>query len=210
MHIPMIPLTTDGEEDILFADIGFDGCDIIQKGVIRTRQRIIPRVPYGSPVLIVDVKGLQNDTINPPILKRWRMRGVSTWMMTCIRNADDVIDAFNSDTDKILMPYHMVEYEDDLYDILSVSDSAIPTLFLSEGKVQCGDHEAPIGDVIDGLREIGYIDIAVLDTDGSLSFEDWKGISTYGNVIPYSEKFHPSVFEYLRMRDDLYLITPDP
>ena len=185
MHVPMIPLTSDTDEIVLFAEIQFDGCEIKQKGTILKKQRLIPSVPYGSPILVMDVKGLQNDTINPTILKR-------------------------SDADKILMPYHKVESEDNLHDILSVSDSAIPTIFVSEGIAQCIDGTSSVKEIVDYLSEIGYTDIAVIDTDGSLSFDDWKRISSYGRIIPYSERFHSSVFEYLNMPDDLYLITPDP
>ena len=210
MHVPMIPLTSDTDEIVLFAEIQFDGCEIKQKGTILKKQRLIPSVPYGSPILVMDVKGLQNDIINPTILKRSKMRGVTTWLMTCVRNTDDLFDAFNSDADKILMPYHKVESEDNLHDILSVSDSAIPTIFVSEGIAQCIDGTSSVKEIVDYLREIGYTDIAVIDTDGSLSFDDWKRISSYGRIIPYSERFHSSVFEYLNMPDDLYLITPDP
>jgi hypothetical protein len=201
LQIPVIPLTSDSEGNILYARFEADGDGLKITETSPFKREMLPRIGYRAPLLILDVKGLSRDNINPDILKRFRVRGASMWLMTSVNDADDVFDAFNSDADTVLMPYHRIHSEDDLLDILSVSDSAIPSLFIKEGKCICPDGTEDVLSVADYLFDTGYTRISVIDTDSSLSFEDWKKISQSGDIIPFSRKFHRSVFEYFGMKD---------
>ncbi len=201
MQIPVVPLTSDSEENILYAHIDINGGELKIEDAVPLKREMLPRIGYRMPLIVLDVKGLLNDTIDTAIVKRFRMRGASMWLMTSVNDADDIFDAFNSDADTVLMPYHRIYSEDDLTDILSVSDSSIPCLFIKGGKCICPDGTEDVLSVADYLFDTGYTRIAVIDTDSSLSFDDWRKISQSGDIIPFSRKFHRSVFEYFGMKD---------
>ena len=74
-------------------------------------------------MVVVDSDSLSARRFTEGVVKRMKVRGCDIWLMTWIEDADDLFDAFNTNADMVLGPYHATGSDEDLSDILSVSDS---------------------------------------------------------------------------------------
>ncbi len=191
----------DSEESLYSGRIDFskDIPEFIDRMEFKQAVGIASRENPYSPILIVDVYGIRKKTINAILLKNLKNRRNKTWFLTNVENAGDVFDAFNTDAHMVLFPYKSVKSNYDLLDIVSVSNSVIPSLFVRKGKLFGVDGN--IFDVTSRIFEAGFQTVSIFDTDGSLTIDDWKKIFSMGNIIPFSINLHESVFEYLGARD---------
>ena len=189
MIIPILPMTSDQDNEIQLGRVRFDVLTPKMYGEISTmtavKEKNQPSGERGT-VLIMDVKGLQRRNINDVLLKRLRLRGMNSWFMTNIESVDDVFDAFNTDAEVILVPTHTVRSQEEFEDILSVSDSAIPAVLIRKGAA------VVIGDNMDYLKAVrkvfstGFASVAVFDLDDSLTEENWVHLKDEGDIIPCS------------------------
>ena len=136
MKIPILPMTSDEDNEIILGRVRFDVFTPKMYGetskMTAVKEKVQQPEEKGT-VLVMDVKGLQRRNLNDVLLKRLRIRGMRTWFMTNIESVDDVFDAFNTDAEAVLVPTNTVRDEDEFEDILSVSDSAIPVILVRKG-----------------------------------------------------------------------------
>ena len=94
---------------------------------------------------------------------------------------------------------HTVRSEEELEDILGVSDSVIPVLFVRKGSVRYIGSDIPYDKAADKVSRMGFTTIVVIDIDGSMSEYDWTSLKDYGEIIPCSFTGHvgPERFEEL-------------
>jgi hypothetical protein len=188
--IPAIPATNDAEHDIMAGKMDFNGVEprifSPNEDYAQLTRALAKKSGERSPLLVIDVKGLQRHTINDVLLKEMKVRGMDVWLMTYIERVDDVFDAFNTDAEIVLAPYHAVLSDDELKDILRVSDSVIPTVFVLDGKAQCRDGTDDVVVTVTKLRKMGFSTVAVIDIDGSMTSDVWKTVSAKAEVIPYA------------------------
>lgn len=198
LKIPIVPVDMD-RDDALFSggvDFGSDKPEVLQpaKGYDSVFSRV-SKTNSHVPVMIADVVGLRKNTINEVLIKKLKKYRRSIWFLTFVSDTNDVFDAFNTGADTVVFPYHAVKSDYDLSDIISVSNSVIPALFVKEKKIIGIQDEVDLA--IENLSETGFTTISVFDTDGSVGYEEWRRIMSDCNVIPYSVRMHESVFEHL-------------
>lgn len=190
MFIPIIPAASDENGDLYASHVTFSGVVPESSGEHVGYKKLISGMISDAeskmPIAVMDVDGLREKTINNILLKKMRARGAQIWFMTCVETVDDIFDAFNTDADMVLMPYHCILSEHELRDILSVSDSAVPTLFVRHGKAQCFGKTASPVDLVEKLSDMGFGTVAVFDLTGDMTDDDWRMISISGRVLPYS------------------------
>ena len=189
MRIPILPMTSDEDNEIQLGRVRFDALTPKMYGEMTTlttvKEKNQPSEEKGT-VLIMDVKGLQRRNLNDVLLKRLRIRGMNSWFMTNIESVNDVFDAFNTDAEAVLVPTHTVRSEDEFEDILRVSDSAIPVVLVRRGNAVL------IGENMDYLKAVrkvfstGFATVAVLDLDDSLTEDNWAYLNDEGEIIPCS------------------------
>ena len=189
MRIPILPMTSDEDNEIKLGRIRFDVLTPKMVGETTTmttvKEKNQPSEERGT-VLIIDVKGLQRGNLNDVLLKRLRIRGMNSWFMTNIESVDDVFDAFNTDAEAVLIPTHTVRSEEEFEDILSVSDSAIPVVLVRKrSAVFIGENM----EYLKAIRKVfstGFATVAVFDLDDSLTEENWTCLRDEGDIIPCS------------------------
>ena len=136
----------------------------------------VPRYDDRTPVVVVDSDSLSARRFTEGVVKRMKVRGCDIWLMTWIEDADDLFDAFNTNADMVLGPLHAVSSDSDLRDILSVSDSFIPTAFVEGGRVLGTGRREDVVDAVRSLHDIGFSRACVLDTDGSVTDGEWDDV----------------------------------
>ena len=139
-----------------------------------------------APAVIIDCSSLSSMSFDEQVVKHLRVKGADVWFMTFIRDADDVFDAFNTDAETLLAPYHSVASDDDWRDILDVSDSVV---FCHKGKaISRKGSLVDIGKTLDSLVSIGFYKNCVVDTDGSIPTDLWRDISEdYPSTVPLTD-----------------------
>jgi len=191
-RIPVIPVTSDMYRELNVGKVWFDGITPkLEKERISFSEAVEKvRNPDGErgKVLLLDVKSLQSRSINEKLLKNLKIRGMETWYLTCIERVDDVFDAFNTDAEYVLMPLHLIEDDTELIDIVEVSDSAIPMIFVRNGKAVKRESDEDLVETARSIFEKGYFTISVFDVDGSVSDAQWNELLSMGNIIPFSKK----------------------
>lgn len=136
----------------------------------------LPRSEDRGTVAVIDLDSLSLCRFTEGVVKNMRVRGHDIWLMTWIEDADDLFDAFNTNADMVLGPLHAVSSDTDLRDILSVSDSFIPTAFVEGGRVLGTKRREDTVDAVRRLHDIGFSRACVLDTDGSVSDGEWDDV----------------------------------
>lgn len=136
----------------------------------------LPRGEDRGTVAVIDLDSLSLCRFTEGVVKNMRVRGHDIWLMTWIEDADDLFDAFNTNADMVLGPLHAVSSDSDLRDILSVSDSFIPTAFVEGGRVLGTERREDVVDAVRRLHDIGFSRACVLDTDGSVTDGEWYDV----------------------------------
>ena len=189
MKIPILPMTSDEDNEIILGSIRFDVFTPKMTGNLSKMTAVKEKSQTAeekTTALVIDVKGLQRRNLNDVLLKRLRIRGMRTWFMTHIESVDDVFDAFNTDAEVVLVPVNTVRSDEEFEDILSVSDSVIPVVLVRKRGTMF------IGDSIDFIKAVrrvfstGFSTAAVFDLDDSLSEENWTSLKDEGDIIPCS------------------------
>ena len=139
------------------------------------------------PLMVVDAESVGSSSFGEEVLKRMRVRGADIWFMTHVEYVEDVFDAFNTVADMVFAPLHNIHDRHELEDILSVSDSFIPSVFVNNGKALDFDgRHVGLQDAIDRVSSIGCCRICVVDTDSTVSSEEWDIISDeHPALIPF-------------------------
>ena len=136
----------------------------------------LPRGEDRGTVAMIDLDSLSLCRFTEGVVKNMRVRGHDIWLMTWIEDADDLFDAFNTNADMVLGPLHAVSSDSDLRDILSVSDSFIPTAFVEGGRVLGTGRREDVVDAVRRLHDIGFSRACVLDTDESVTDGEWDDV----------------------------------
>jgi len=148
-----------------------------------------------TPIVIVDVKGMQKEDIDPVVLRKVRSKGNELWLMTGVRNSGDMIDALCGDIDRVMVPYHMTS-DTMLKEMTELSDGCIPAIFMERNKIYMKGKERNVNGVLKALMNMNFDKIAVFNTSG----EDDDRV--YGDI----QEFSDTVIPYVRSGDD-YDIT---
>ena len=141
------------------------------------------RIDRKTPFLTVDVRGIMDGEFKADVIKNIRVKKYKVWLMTCVRDANDLFDVFNSEADTVLVPYHLTS-DDDLEDMLSVSENIFPAIVNS--KLMVPVQRSP-EDILTRLVSMGFDSAAVIDIDGNISAREWANLSGITEVLPYSE-----------------------
>ena len=147
----------------------------------------IPRSEERSPAVVVDLDSLSERTFSERVMKTMRVRGSDIWFMTHIETVDDLFDAFNTSADMVLGPLHATASDAELEDILSVSDSFMPAVFVREGHAigRRRSRGSP-SETLAHLADLGFYRCCVLDTDGSLS-GSWGDLrEDFPSLVPFT------------------------
>lgn len=190
MNVPAV-FATWSEGALMAADAWFDGLRPVVHGAavpFEERVRGIGRSEDRAPAVVADQDSLSGRRFTEGVLKSMRVRGSDIWFMTWIETADDLFDAFNTTADMVMGPYHVIASDHDLDDIVSVSDSFIPVVYCIGGEaVARKGRRAHIGDTLHMLADRGYYRSCVLDTDGSLSEDDWdRLLDDHPSAVPFT------------------------
>ena len=189
MRIPILPMTSDADNEILLGSVYFDVLTPKMKGetrkLVRTKEKK-EESDERPTALVMDVKGLQRRNLNDVLLKRLRIRGTNVWFLTNIESVDDVFDAFNTDAEAVLVPSHTVRSPEEFSDILDVSDSVIPVLFVRKRNAVLFGKSDDYRKVIDEAVSFGYGTVAVFDLDDSIPENDWQLLRQRCDIIPCS------------------------
>jgi len=186
MDIPVIPVIIDG--NIMASHMIFNGASISMTD---------NRIGYGTlvsslskvcskdtPMLVADVKGMQKRDIMPDLLREIKMKN-EAWMMTGIRNAGDVMDAFQSNVNKIVVPYHFTS-DVLLKEMIELSDSCMPALFAERGSVYAKGKKKDLRTVVRTLTDMNFRKVILFDvSEKGSGTNDLRGLED--NVIPYAD-----------------------
>ncbi len=142
------------------------------------------RIDRKVPFLAVDVRGIAEGEFRADVVKNIRVKKYKIWLMTCVKDADDLFDVFNSEADTILVPYHLTS-DEDLKDMHSVSDGIVPAIVNSRliTPRMCSPESA-----LEKLVSLGFDSAAVIDIDGTMGPGQWDRLSGIAEILPYSEK----------------------
>ncbi len=144
----------------------------------------LPKAEARTDLVVVDSDSLRRRAFAPDVLKKMRARGRDIWLMTWVENADDLFDAFNTTAETVIGPYHSSSSDKDLKDIISVSDCFVPAIFVSDGKAMArGRAFEDLDRVADRLYSMGFGDMIVVDTDGSVPDDRWEHLPE--RAIPF-------------------------
>jgi len=128
------------------------------------------------PVVMVDTKGFNARIMDDRLLKAVSVPGADIWYFTCIKDIEDLFDAFMGDVAKILMPYSKVRNRLVLEEIFEVSDDCIPVIFSGKDMIR----------QLDDVKRIGFSEAVVMDPEGSISDNDWVELKEMSiGVIPF-------------------------
>jgi len=189
MRIPVIPLRAT-LTSMVSSHITFSGTSVSMTKDTVSYRDIMNSASKACgkeiPMLIVDVKGIQKEDIDPNVIRKIRSKGNELWLMTGVRNAGDMIDAFCGDVSNVMVPYHMT---DDLLlrEMIELSDSCIPAIFAERDKIYMNGRKRNINDVLKTLMNMNFDKIAVFNISG----EDDDHV--YGNIRDFSDVVIPYV-----------------
>lgn len=188
--MPTIPaLFASASDGSLFSEGGwFRGAVPVPSGngCMRFSEAVgsIPKADVRTDLVVVDSDSLRRRAFAPDVLKMMRARGRDIWLMTWVEDADDLFDAFNTTAETVIGPYHASSSDRDLKDIHSVSDCFVPAIFVSDGKAMVrGRAFEDLDRVADRLCSIGFGDMVIVDTDGSVPDGRWEHLPD--RAIPF-------------------------
>jgi len=185
MEIPTIPLRISGE-NILASHMSFEGSSPSMTantvGFNDLMSSLSNVCTKDLPILAVDIDGIRKKDIIPELLRKIRTKH-ELWYMTGIRNAGDVMDAFHGDINKLVIPYHLTS-DALLREIVEISDSCIPALFIERGEPHVRGKKKSLRNCIKTLMNMNFRKILMFDVSGDNIWGDLRDL--VDTVIPYA------------------------
>ena len=152
---------------------------------------LIPRDDSMSPAVVVDTESILSGSFDEGVVKEMRIRGADIWFMTCVRDADDLMDAFNTTAEMVMAPAHLISDEESAKDILSMSDCVMPAIMVSGGKPANGGIALDdVGATARRLESLGFCRLCVWDSDGSVPETEWERLA---DSVPSAVPFVPEI-----------------
>lgn len=146
----------------------------------------IPRSDGRAPAVVVDWDSLRRGRFVKDVVKGMRVRGSDVWFLTWVEDAGDLMDAFNTVADRVLVPVHSVASDADMTDICAMSDGAVPTVFVRNGLARARERTCSVCDALEGLEGIGFDSFCVLDADSSIASDGWRGLADrFPSCVPF-------------------------
>jgi hypothetical protein len=184
MEIPIIPLCMRNGI-ALTSDITFDGYSLSMAGGRVDYDILFPPVARAcgrdGPMIVADIEGMRRRDIMPDVLRKIGTKR-ETWFMTCIRNADDLMDSFSGNAESIAVPYHFTS-DRSLKEMTEMSDRCIPALFMDPGGVHTSGIKKDALTLIRSLENMNFGKILTFDISGTYR---WDRISDHADtVIPF-------------------------
>ncbi|MDR0198829.1 MAG: hypothetical protein LBI08_03700 [Methanomassiliicoccaceae archaeon] len=185
MDIPVIPLRI-GNGNLLASHMTFVGTSITMSGNCVGYGDLLSSLSdvcgKDAPILAVDAEGMRRKDIVPELVRKIRSKR-ELWLMTGIRNAGDVMDAFHGDMNKLAVPYHFTS-DALLREITELSDSCVPVLFTERNDVHAKGKKKDLRNCIRTLTNMNFRKILVFDVSGDGA---WDSIRNHADtVIPYA------------------------
>jgi len=187
MDIPVMPVRSKGM-NIVSSHITFSGTSISMTdetvGYSDLMSSLTKVCGKETPILAVDVKGVQKKDITPDLLRRIRSKH-ELWLMTGIRNAGDVMDAFHGDINKLVVPYHLTS-DAALKDMMDISDCCIPAVFAGDDGVVGKGKGNDIARCVRTLERMNFRKVIVFDVLADDDARIWNGLRDLTDlIIPY-------------------------
>lgn len=147
----------------------------------------LPRPDGREPAVVADWTSLTAGRFDERVVKAMRVRGRDVWFLTWVADADDLMDAFNTTADTVLAPYHSMDGRDAMEDIVSISDSVMPAVFVRNGTaLSRGRAPSGLRETLDTLDGIGFGRICVVDADSSVTPYEWGRIlESFPSCVPF-------------------------
>jgi hypothetical protein len=188
MIIPVMSLGIR-EGNIVSSEITFSGTSVSMTANTIGYRDLMPSLSdvcdKDVPVLAIDTDGMKKNDITHGLLRKMKIKR-EFWLMTGIRNAGDVMDAFHSDADKIVIPYHMTS-DTHLSEMIEISDSCIPALFADDSGVRTKGKRKDLGTCVRMLESMNFKKILVFDVSGGDGKDVYAAVKDHGDrVIPYA------------------------
>jgi len=183
-----MPLHTKGG-NILTADIIFSGTSVTAandnlcyKDLLKSLADVCGKE---VPVVVVDVKGMKKKDISSEILKDVKSKR-DIWVMTGIIDAGDMMDAFQGNINKLIVPYHFTS-DSHLKEMIMLSDCCIPALFVDNGNVYPLGRKNDLRNALRTLERMNFEKTLVFDVSSEYSPGIWERIHDHSDtVIPYA------------------------
>jgi hypothetical protein len=152
----------------------------------RSITEVVPQTDERTPVVVTDAVGLNERGLDDRLLMSLKIPGNDIWYMTHIRDANDVLDSFMGNADKVLIPYHTVRDRSVLKDAFEMSDNCIPVIFTASGPARNKTSDADIMLALDNVSSIGFESTILFDNGGYITKEKWAVVSKeHSNTIPF-------------------------
>jgi len=188
MRIPVIPLRVT-PRSMTSSYLTFSGTSVaMAKDTVDYKEHISfvsKACGEGTPMVIVDVKGMQKDDIDPNVLRKIRSKGNELWLMTGVRDAGDMIDAFCGDVSKIMVPYHMTS-DRLLKEMTELSDNCLPAIFMERDKIYMNGRKRDIREVVRSMANMNFGKIAVFNVSSEHDDRVYGCLQDFSDVVmPY-------------------------
>jgi len=179
--MPLIPIIPIGLEDgrLMTGTISFKGTSALADLTADFRETvkgIVEEYGKGTKIIIVDVNGLRQGAMDLRTIKKIKIRKAEIWLMTFVEDVGDVFDAFYMDIDRLLIPYHSVVSENEMREIVRISDKCVPAIFVENGYAVSRTGKEDVRSAVRKVKGAGFRSAAILDISGRYGPEDWKQI----------------------------------
>lgn len=196
MTIPALFATSSGDR-LMARNAFFNGCKIDEGFETDYKQAGSEfKDSVRKPVVVVDSDSINHNCFEENVMKKMALKGNDIWFMTHIEYVEDVFDSFNTVAEYVLAPLHSVSNKNELKEIISVSDSVIPSIFVIKGNAL--GIEGKRGDlfsVLDSVIDCGYCRTCIVDTDSSLPGEIWEELyDEHPATLPFVSNDNEKVF----------------
>ncbi|MCL2786597.1 MAG: hypothetical protein FWD81_05215 [Methanomassiliicoccaceae archaeon] len=186
MDIPVIPLRIRWGT-MTSSDVVLSGNSVVMSDDVCSYDELLASLTdvcsKDTPILVADVRGMQKRDITPGVVKRVRMKH-ELWMMTGVRDAGDLMDAFQSDAGKVIVPYHLTS-DELLREMTELSDCCIPALFADRGAVHMRGKKNDLRSVVRTMESMNLRKVLVFDQSGD-NVRTWEAASGLADtVIPF-------------------------
>lgn len=166
------PVVFDGNNFAVSGDVPLTSIKEIRSGKERKK------------VLLFDAESLSRKKFNPSFVEKVRISGSDIWLIETVKDLADIADGFLANIFRLVVPVRTVDSFGVLLDAIEVSDDCVPLIEIAKRKA-AGEETDPYR-LTERLSSAGFVNIVVMDLDGSLGGNDWQALrNKCPGLIPY-------------------------